>query len=124
MIFKFKTVRELVKHICTENPQSANNDKLLVLNFWQHQGIDIPLDVREEILTKGKEPEFITRARRLLEANGEIKVSPEARQRRTKGMNEMMNYALTEKEQEEISKQPLTYTEYQRPDGTWAMKPI
>ena len=112
MIIKFKSVRELVKHICQENPASANDDRLLVLNYWQHMGIDIPEDVREKIL-KSTQPEFITRARRWLEEHGEIEVAKEARERRTQGMNEMQNTMLTEKEQELISKQPTKWVEYE-----------
>ena len=72
----------IIKDILDRYPQARDNDKLLILLVWYNQGIVIPKEIRDEILSRGLAPETITRFRRKLRETGHVQGSQAVEQGR------------------------------------------
>ena len=59
------TIKDQVEDILRTYPQARNDDRLLVLLYWKHQGVnlDIPYDIIDSLVS----PESIRRVRQKLQ---------------------------------------------------------
>jgi hypothetical protein len=55
-----------VESFLKTNPKYRNSDRLLMLDYWYKQGLELSKEQRTIFLDKCTTPESITRARRLL----------------------------------------------------------
>lgn len=71
-----------VRELLSKYPQTRGNDKLLIVAYWRHfDGLHI-LDM--EFVNKATPSESITRARRLIQSNGEFLADEETVKSRRK----------------------------------------
>jgi len=74
-----------VRYILFHFPETRNNDKLLMLKFWEMiDKIPIPQDFRLAFLKFATTPETITRARRLIQSRGDYLPRAEVREYRNR----------------------------------------
>lgn len=73
---------ELVQKICQESPEAASDDKILLIKFWESEGLKLTETQVATFLELCTAAESITRARRWLVQNNHISSTPEAKVRR------------------------------------------
>ena len=92
---KLQGVELCVRHILALNPEARNNDKLLMLLYWEIiDGIQIPKEFKKAFLTKATHPETIRRARQRIQEQGDYLPSQdvlEARRRKQEAMRKALS---------------------------------
>lgn len=79
---KDNSILENVKNILDKFPNTRGDDKLLIVAYWKYIDKLYALDMN--FVNKATPAESITRARRLIQANGEYLASEEVRNARKK----------------------------------------
>jgi len=69
---RLKEIETCVRYILYSYPETRNNDKLLILLYWELvDGIKIPAELHNTLLLKATPPELITRVRRRIQEEGD-----------------------------------------------------
>jgi hypothetical protein len=62
-----KDIVDNVGYLIKRAPNATKDDRVLLVLYWQlFDGIEIPRDVAQKIITSGTRPESITRSKRKL----------------------------------------------------------
>ncbi|MEM2566932.1 MAG: hypothetical protein QXH20_00450 [Candidatus Bathyarchaeia archaeon] len=89
-----KDVETCVRYILAHYPNTRNNDKLLMLYYWQTiDQIPIPKTFWHDFLTKATHPETIRRTRQKIQAQGNYLPTPETQQKRKNLTQRFKEYA-------------------------------
>lgn len=91
-----KDVETCVRYILAHYPNARNNDKLLMLLYWEIiDQIPIPKTFRYDFLTKATHPETIRRTRQKIQAKGEYPPDQQTQQKRQTLIQKFKQYAQT-----------------------------
>ena len=72
-----------VRYILAHFPETRNNDKLLMVIFWEmFDKIPVPKEFRRAFLQRATTPETITRCRRRVQETGNYEARPEVKEKR------------------------------------------
>ena len=92
---KLKDTETCVRYILAHYPETRNNDKLLMLTYWRIiDRIPVPPEFHKAFLHYATTPETITRARRLIQSQGDYQARDEVkemRRRRQRKMRELLS---------------------------------
>jgi len=92
---KLSRVETGIRYILAHYPEARNNDKLLMLLFWEiFDKIQIPKEFRQAFLYRATPPETIRRARQKIQSAGNYLPSPEvleARRRKQQAMRQALS---------------------------------
>jgi hypothetical protein len=92
---KLSRVETGIRYILAHYPEARNNDKLLMLLFWEiFDKINIPKEFRQAFLYRATPPETIRRARQKIQSEGDYLPSPEvleARRRKQQAMRQALS---------------------------------
>jgi len=92
---KLSRVETGIRYILAHYPEARNNDKLLMLLFWEiFDQIQIPKEFRQAFLYRATPPETIRRARQKIQSAGNYLPSPEvleARRRKQQAMRQALS---------------------------------
>jgi hypothetical protein len=95
LIDKMQGVELCIRHILALHPEARDNDKLLMLLYWELvDKINIPKEFRQDFLYKATHPETIRRARQKIQSAGDYLPSPEvleARRRKQQAMRQALS---------------------------------
>ena len=72
MINDLKQGKQIVKQVLSQYPETRDNDWLLLFACWHKQGIHIPFEFRDSLITTGFKPESVRRWRQKYQANGQF----------------------------------------------------
>ena len=80
---EYKDADTCVRHILALYPEARNNDKLLMVIFWEmFDKIPVPKEFRRAFLQRATTPETITRVRRRVQEAGNYEARPEVKEKR------------------------------------------
>lgn len=68
------TTKETVEKVLQERPETRDNDRLLIVNVWEEQGLVLTPE-QKHIFKNIASPETIRRTRQLLQESGEYEAS-------------------------------------------------
>ena len=74
MLKEIQYIKELVRKVLKDNPETRNSDHKLLLKVWETQGLKLT-DEQKYFFTKCATPESITRARREIQEAGYYKAT-------------------------------------------------
>lgn len=60
--------KDIITHVLETQPETRDDDTLLLVRCWKHQGVSMPGHFEDEVREKGLKPESVRRIRQMLQA--------------------------------------------------------